>query len=99
MEIDMAALKRLQNRIQHCPEQVNNNALYAGSPMFFYCQLCGHECDRLPESYNCVPKKHCQECLELKGANPRITETTLKEMAMNLPIEGVGPPSGPMDMP
>ena len=85
MEIDAAALRRLQDRIVNCPPPIDNSRLYAGSPMYFYCQLCGHECDRLPESYWGSPKKHCKECLELKSVMPGVTETTLKEMAIHLP--------------
>jgi hypothetical protein len=85
-EVEAKLLRELQDRIQNCPKQVNNSSLYAGSPMFFYCQLCGHESDRLPESYTCMPKKHCAKCLELKEAHPGVSEQTLREMAIHMPL-------------
>lgn len=84
-DIKQDMLRELQTRIATQPKQINNNALYAGSPMYFYCTMCGHLSDKLPESYTCVPKKHCAACLELKKAHPDVSEATLVEMAVHMP--------------
>ncbi len=60
------ALKVLEERRKNKPKKVDNAALYAGSPMYFYCGSCGHESDVLPESYTCTPKRLCGECKALK---------------------------------
>jgi len=36
------ALKKLEERKNNPPQQKNNAALPAGSPMYFYCRVCGH---------------------------------------------------------
>jgi hypothetical protein len=46
--------------------KVNNASLYAGSPMYFYCRVCGLETDVLPESYTEEPCTLCTPCEELK---------------------------------
>lgn len=84
-EINQFLLRGLQMRIASQPTKVNNNAQYAGSPMWFYCDMCGHLSDKLPESYACVPKKHCAPCLEVKAAHPGVSERTLVDMATYLP--------------
>lgn len=76
-----AALKRLAKRLATQPEQINNATLRAGSPMYFYCRLCGHCSDILPESYTTSPKKYCDECAELHRVASGITDTSLIEMA------------------
>jgi uncharacterized OB-fold protein len=61
-----AALKALAERRANKPEQIDNAALPAYSPMYFYCKACGHLSDVLPESYINPPKKLCEECRALK---------------------------------
>lgn len=61
-----AALAALADRRAKQPNQVDNAALPAGAPMYFYCKSCGHLSDRLPESYTSVPRKLCVECEALK---------------------------------
>lgn len=78
---DTIALQKLKQRLDNQPKKIDNGKLHAGAPMYFYCQLCGHECDRLPESYISPPKKHCAPCRELMTANPEITPSTLVELA------------------
>lgn len=84
-QIDQKHLRALQARLANPPKQINNNALYAGSSMYFYCALCGHLADMLPESYACVPKKHCEACLAVKAAHPGVSERTLLDLALHLP--------------
>lgn len=60
------ALEQLKHRRENKPEQTDNGKLPAGFPMYFYCISCGHESDRLPESYVGRPKKLCPECQALK---------------------------------
>lgn len=81
---DVSALRKLSQRLNNKPEQINNSRMPAGSPMLFYCELCGHESDRLPESYTTRPRKYCTPCQELKDANPDITNGTLLEEAKKL---------------
>ncbi len=88
---DKMALQRLANRLAKPMKQVDNSAAYAGSPMLFYCRLCGYHSDTLPESYTSRPKRVCNECQELKDANPEITEASLIEMAKALLVGNEGP--------
>ncbi len=60
------ALAALRNRRRKQPKPVDNASLPAGSPMFFYCQSCGHCSDCLPEAYLGTPNKLCEECQALK---------------------------------
>lgn len=78
---DTMALGRLAARLTSKPTPVDNSALYAGSPMFFYCKLCGHLADQKPENYLTPPAKYCGACRELKEANPGITDGTLAQLA------------------
>ncbi len=88
MEIkDTIALGRLRHRINNPVEQVDNGQLRAGSSMYFYCKMCGHQSDVKPENYTTSPKRHCSGCQELIDANPGITPTSIVEMAKNLPDE------------
>lgn len=80
---DQKALRALAKRLADVPKQVDNGDLHAGSPMFFYCKVCEHESDRLPESYVCVPNKFCGLCKELLDATS-LTPTTLREEAQAL---------------
>lgn len=61
-----AALEALRERRANQPEQIDNGALIAGSPMYFYCIACGWLADILPETYTNTPKKLCSECDALK---------------------------------
>jgi len=78
---DTKALEKLAERIKNCPEQIDDSRLPAGSSMHFYCRICGHLSDVLPESYWGSPKKYCGPCRELKDANPGLTDSTIKEAA------------------
>ncbi len=60
------ALEKLAERRNTPVKQIDNSQLYAGSPMYFYCQSCGHEADIKPETYITPPKKLCGECQALK---------------------------------
>ena len=80
---DQKALRALAKRLANKPDQVDNSSLHAGSPMFFYCKVCEHESDRLPESYTRRPVQHCNPCQELLTATS-LTPTTLREEALAL---------------
>lgn len=84
MIADTKAIKRIAKRLANQPEQINNSALPAGSPMYFYCKICGHQSDRLPESYTCRPRQYCEDCQDIKKANPRISDKSLIEMVKEL---------------
>ena len=66
-----AALKALAERRNKAKgsKPVDNSALLAGSPMYFYCIGCGLLADVLPEDYRCSPKRLCGECQALKDLN------------------------------
>jgi hypothetical protein len=78
---DTRALIRLAKRLAKRPEQINNSRLPAGSAMYFYCKICGHFSDMLPESYTCRPQQYCDDCTDLKKVNPDITDASLVQMA------------------
>jgi hypothetical protein len=42
--------------------QIDNSSLIVGSDMYFYCEHCGIECDRLPEDYLFPPHRRCSQC-------------------------------------
>ncbi len=81
---DQPALLRLRHRIENAPKQINNSTLPAGSPMYFYCRICGHQSDVLPESYTSSPKTHCKECQELKKECNGLTDRTIIDEAMKI---------------
>ena len=66
MKTKKEALAALTVRRKKVPEQIDNGSLYAGSPMYFYCSVCGHESDCLPESYMTTPKHLCTPCQEMR---------------------------------
>lgn len=78
--MDQQAIKRLKERLQNKPKQIDNGSLYAGSPMYYYCRLCEHLAAKLPESHWESPPKYCKECKDLKNATS-LTDGTLLEMA------------------
>ena len=47
-------------------KRVDNRALRAESPMYYYCEECGWQM-ALPESHVCPVPKHCHECEFLKS--------------------------------
>lgn len=80
-EMLYALIERQRNPVK----QINNSRLYAGSPMYYYCQLCGWQSDKLPESHAGLPKKHCDDCEALRATAPGASDATLKDMANRLP--------------
>lgn len=62
-----AALKALKERQNNPPKEIDNASLYAGSPMYYYCESCGHLADVLPESdFSSRPKELCKDCQTMK---------------------------------
>lgn len=49
-------------------KQIDNGSLYAGSPMYYYCRLCGLLAATLPETHTCAAPKHCGPCKEMIAA-------------------------------
>ncbi len=43
-------------------QKVDNQSLYTGSPMYFYCQGCTTEVAVLPEGYTTPPPHFCAPC-------------------------------------
>lgn len=60
------ALAAFEKRKANPPEQVDNSSLYAGSPMYYYCRMCGHQSDVLPESHLSRPRQLCIDCQLIK---------------------------------
>lgn len=60
------ALTDFRKRKAHPPKQIDNASLYAGSPMYYYCIMCGWTSDVLPESFVGTPKHLCSECQKIK---------------------------------
>jgi len=59
-----AALAAFKSRREASSRQVriDNGALPAGSPMFFYCHSCGVNHATLREDYEVPPPHHCRDC-------------------------------------
>ena len=65
-EYALSALKKRKEENAK-KEKIDNSSLEAGSPMYFYCKVCGGLADTLPENYLfSAPKKLCKECQALK---------------------------------
>ena len=62
------AIAGLRKRQVNRPEPIDNAALVAGSPMYFYCIVCGALADVKPEEYIIPPAKLCKECQDMKDA-------------------------------
>lgn len=63
------AEKALAERKANAPEQVNNASLPAGSPMYYYCRMCGHQTAVKPEGwFDSPPPKYCEFCTALREA-------------------------------
>ncbi len=48
-------------------EKVDNAALHAGAPMYFYCRHCGLPTEMLPEDYVFPPITECSRCRGLRN--------------------------------
>ena len=56
-------------------ERVDNASLYAGSPMYYYCRLCGNEMV-LPESHMSMAPRYCDDCIDEGRAKDATTPIT-----------------------
>ncbi len=64
---DKAFATRVERWKDH--KRINNASLYAGSPMYYYCRLCGAEMV-LPEAHICMAPRYCTDCVgEGRGSN------------------------------
>jgi hypothetical protein len=60
------ALAALADRRANAPQRIDNASLPAGSPMYYYCHVCGHLTAELPENwYDTPPPELCDPCQEL----------------------------------
>lgn len=57
----LAGLKRRKKEAKGI-EKINNATLYAGSPMYYYCRLCGLLAATLPETHSCPAPRYCEPC-------------------------------------
>jgi hypothetical protein len=60
----LTALEERKEKSKH-EKKINNAELYAGSPMYYYCHLCGLLAEVLPETHMSKPKAYCDPCQEL----------------------------------
>lgn len=58
---------RRRQRLAANIEKVDNAALHAGAPMYFYCRHCGLPTEMLPEDYVFPPITECSQCWGLKN--------------------------------
>lgn len=56
-----------RRRLAASIEKVDNSALHAGAPMYFYCRHCGLPTEILPEDYVFPPPTECSQCRGLKN--------------------------------
>ena len=61
-------LQALADRRSSKPSRVNNADLPAGANMYYYCQLCEHVADILPEEHEHSPRQYCSACQKLIDA-------------------------------
>jgi len=62
------AFERFRERVRNRPEKKDNSSLYAGSPMYYYCDGCGHLVDKKPELwFSNPPDDLCDECKALES--------------------------------
>ena len=62
-----AAIAAFLERINNKPKRIDNASLAAGSPMYYYCRICEHLSDTVPEGYFLSsPASLCDECKALK---------------------------------
>ena len=64
------ACKQFRQRRQYAKEieQIKNDELPAGSPMYFYCRYCGVPTEVLPEDCMFLPLGECSQCRGLMDA-------------------------------
>ena len=67
----------LADRRASAPEHIDNASLIAGSPMYYYCQACGHLVVELPEDWwRNPPSTLCDWCRDRDGPEYAIWKAT-----------------------
>lgn len=62
-QVRTAALRCLAERKAHQPHhKLKNDALRAGSPMFYYCEICGWLAAIMHEEHVAPVPKFCYDC-------------------------------------
>ncbi len=56
------AINGFVHRTQNPPVKIDNSSLYAGSPMYYYCNDCGDLAQTLPECHTQRPDHTCKKC-------------------------------------
>lgn len=75
------AIEQFAKRYARCQgSQINNSALPAGSPMYYYCKHCGTHTETLSEGHWSRPKTVCEACeaLAVHGLIPDALEAARK---------------------
>ena len=55
-----------ERRTKNIDQQVNNSALPAGAPMYYYCHACGVQTAVKPEGWiDPPPPRYCDDCKTL----------------------------------
>lgn len=62
MDFDIALAQYKKRKEDNAGKQIDNSALHAGSPMYYYCRFCGVLTERLPESHRSRPITICDPC-------------------------------------
>lgn len=94
-EMKVAMVMYVNRRLEAHGKQIDNSRLYAGSPMFYYCEFCGQHTETLSESHWKIPVTVCVPCKELNkigllpllAATDRAVETWIKSKKEGLEVE------------
>lgn len=62
VEVRALAVRRQRNK---GIVRIDNRTLHAGSPMYYYCRMCGGEMS-LPEAHDPPAPSHCDDCRSLR---------------------------------
>lgn len=62
IDLDVAMEQFKLRKARNEGTQIDNSRLVAGSPMYYYCRLCGELIDTLPELSSARPRTMCIPC-------------------------------------
>jgi hypothetical protein len=63
-----SAISALEIRRSDRPKQKDNASLHAGSMMYYYCRMCGHESDVRGEGDFSPVRHYCNSCEKMRTA-------------------------------
>ena len=62
VNLDVAMEQYHKRKAANAGKQIDNSALVAGAPMFYYCKFCGAPTEALPEGHLRAPVTTCHPC-------------------------------------